>query len=68
MYRLVISAFLLLFLFSCDTPFNSKGFVIDKSTGLPVDGVKIFIKGLDSLITDTTGKYVIDTMIYGVAV
>jgi hypothetical protein len=58
---------LILILISCDTGFNSKGIVIDKMTRLPIDSVTINIKNLDSTYTDNTGKYKIDTLIYGYA-
>ncbi len=54
-------------LVSCDTGFQSKGLVLDKSTQLPINNVKIDIKGRGITYTDSIGHYKIDTMIYGYA-
>jgi len=67
MFRILALISVLFFLLSCDTGFSSKGFIIDHSTGLPIDNVTIHIKDLDSIRTDSTGKYKIDTLIYGSA-
>jgi hypothetical protein len=67
MYRLLGLFIILILVVSCDTGFNSKGLVIDKSTQLPIDNVKIDIKGKGTTYTDSLGYYKIDTMIYGYA-
>jgi hypothetical protein len=50
---------------SCDTLFYSKGVVIDKSTGKPVDSVRISIRNLDTCFTDSLGRYEIRKFIAG---
>lgn len=58
---LLIMMFLLLM--SCDTGFHSKGVIIEKVTQLPIDSVKINIKGLGLTYSDSLGHYEIDTVI-----
>ena len=67
MNKFLVIIFIVTFMVSCDTGFHSEGLVINKSTQLPIDSVKIHIKDLDSIYTDSVGKYRIDTMIYGYA-
>ena len=50
---------------SCDTGWSSKGVVIDKSTGLPIENAKIDIRGFRFIYTNDSGWFKIDTMIYG---
>jgi hypothetical protein len=52
-------------LISCDSGLFSKGVVIDKKTGLPIDSVIINVKNIDTVYTDSKGKYKVDTTIYG---
>ncbi len=47
--------------------FDSRGLVIDKATRLPLDSVKINIKSIDSVFTDSIGKYNYHKMVYGYA-
>ena len=60
---LLIMMFLLLM--SCDTGFHSKGVIIEKVTQLPIDSVKVSIKGLGITYSDSLGHYEIDTVIFG---
>lgn len=66
-YKFAGLFFLLVFLTSCDTGWSSKGVVIDKSTGHPIENAKIDVKGLGSTYTNEVGQYKIDTMIHGLA-
>jgi hypothetical protein len=67
MYKFFALVILVTLMVSCDTGFHSEGLVIDKSTRLPIDSVKIYVKNIDTVYTDSFGKYKIDTTIHGYA-
>lgn len=57
--------FIILSITSCDSALNSTGVVIDKTTGLPIDSVTVNAKNIYFVHTDSMGKYLIDTAMYG---
>lgn len=63
--QLLIGLSVCVLMISCDTMFYSKGVVIDKSTGKPVDSVRINIRNLDTCFTDSLGRYQIKKFIPG---
>lgn len=64
-FRYLGLALIITTLISCDSGLYSKGVVIDKKTGLPIDSVIINVKNIDTVYTDSKGKYKVDTTIYG---
>lgn len=60
---LIITTFI-----SCDSGLYSNGVVLDKKTGLPIDSAIINVKNIDTVYTDSKGKYIVDTTIYGYVV
>ncbi len=63
MKNAVLLLLIFFLLISCDTGFHSKGVVIDKATQLPIDSVKVNIKGLGFTYSDSLGRYEVDTVI-----
>ncbi len=65
--RFLIPVFVLLVLTSCDTLFSSKGQVIDKETRQPLSEVKINMKNIDTVYTDSAGYYSYRKVMHGSA-
>lgn len=65
--RFLIPVFALLLLTSCDTLFSSKGQVIDKDTRQPLSEVKINMKNIDTVYTDSAGYYSYRKVMHGSA-
>lgn len=49
---------------SCDTKFYADGLIVDKTTKFPLEQVMISVKTLDTIYTDSYGKFHIDTFIH----